>query len=560
MLTALRSNPGGACQLARLAHHADEAHDAAAVLEFAPAAAAEATALGAHQEAAAQYTRAMRYADDLPPERRAMLLEGRALSSYLANQVIEASACLQEAVLLRHGQGDRLREGDDLRWLSHMLWPAGRAEASHVATAAVRVLQEVGQTRELAWAYVNMAQIASLDYDVAAAADYAQRAIELGSRFDEPAIAIRARAYAALAEALSRDQGWLELEQTWELAVKAGLPEHAGVIGFLACWAAATHRDLDRADRLLAGVVPYCVDQDLMLFLSYSRGASALAMLHRGQWSKAAATATTVLADPGPLPINRLAPLVVLGLTRARRGKAGAWPLPPESISMDHPADRYPFGLAWEAWAEATWLAGDDTRAVAVAESGLAKVTSAADPWLAGALACWCQRAGGTPRKVQAAQPYALELAGEWATAAARWERRGCTYEAAMARLAGDVPAVRHALDVFEALGAEPAAARARARLKSLGVSRGTRGPNSATRTCLFGLTKRQMEVLHLLKDDLSDGQIAAQLHIATKTASCHVSAVLTKLGVQTRHQAVRKLAQTPRGNDDQDGSITTSG
>jgi len=67
------------------------------------------------------------------------------------------------------------------------------------------------------------------------------------------------------------------------------------------------------------------------------------------------------------------------------------------------------------------------------------------------------------------------------------------------------------------------------------------------------------MEVLHLLKDDLSDGQIAAQLHIATKTASCHVSAVLTKLGVQTRHQAVRKLAQTPRGNDDQDRSITTS-
>jgi hypothetical protein len=47
---------------ARLAHHADGAADRAAVLEFAPAAAAWALRLGAHREAVAQYQRAVRHA------------------------------------------------------------------------------------------------------------------------------------------------------------------------------------------------------------------------------------------------------------------------------------------------------------------------------------------------------------------------------------------------------------------------------------------------------------------------------------------------------------------
>ena len=51
---------------ARLAHHAEAAGDADAVLRFAPAAAARAASLGAHREAAAQYARALRFADALP--------------------------------------------------------------------------------------------------------------------------------------------------------------------------------------------------------------------------------------------------------------------------------------------------------------------------------------------------------------------------------------------------------------------------------------------------------------------------------------------------------------
>jgi predicted ATPase len=61
--------------LARLAHHAEAAGDADAVLRFAPAAAERAAAAGARREAAGLYARALRFADALEPAGRAGLLE-----------------------------------------------------------------------------------------------------------------------------------------------------------------------------------------------------------------------------------------------------------------------------------------------------------------------------------------------------------------------------------------------------------------------------------------------------------------------------------------------------
>jgi hypothetical protein len=69
--------PGGP-DPARLAHHAEAAGDGEAVLRHAVSAAERASTLSAHREAAAQYARALRFADRAPVEQRAELLEGRA--------------------------------------------------------------------------------------------------------------------------------------------------------------------------------------------------------------------------------------------------------------------------------------------------------------------------------------------------------------------------------------------------------------------------------------------------------------------------------------------------
>ena len=53
-------------------------------------------------------------------------------------------------------------------------------------------------------------------------------------------------------------------------------------------------------------------------------------------------------------------------------------------------------------------------------------------------------------------------------------------------------------------------------------------------------LTAREQQVLDLVAEGLSNGQIAERLYISRKTVSVHVSAILRKLGAASRTEAVR--------------------
>lgn len=73
ILEALSSPPDGLPDSSRLAHHAEEADDAEAVLEHALAAARTAESAASHREAAAQYARALRHTGSLAPAERASI-------------------------------------------------------------------------------------------------------------------------------------------------------------------------------------------------------------------------------------------------------------------------------------------------------------------------------------------------------------------------------------------------------------------------------------------------------------------------------------------------------
>jgi DNA-binding CsgD family transcriptional regulator len=140
-----------------------------------------------------------------------------------------------------------------------------------------------------------------------------------------------------------------------------------------------------------------------------------------------------------------------------------------------------------------------------------------------------------------------------WAAAAEAWQRLGQPYRAAYCRrwqaealvaagatrLAASVPA-REAYTLADRLGAVPLrrelellAQRTRLDLAPPAPADGD-GELAAT----LGLTPRELEVLGLLADGLTNREIAEALVISIKTVGIHVTHILRKLDVSTRVEA----------------------
>jgi DNA-binding CsgD family transcriptional regulator len=94
------------------------------------------------------------------------------------------------------------------------------------------------------------------------------------------------------------------------------------------------------------------------------------------------------------------------------------------------------------------------------------------------------------------------------------------------------VAEARAALQAFDRMGAATDADRCAAFLRELGV-RGRTGPRE-----IGTLTRRELQVLQLVAEGLSNPEIGERLFISTKTAGHHVSSILWKLGVCSRTEA----------------------
>jgi DNA-binding NarL/FixJ family response regulator len=82
-------------------------------------------------------------------------------------------------------------------------------------------------------------------------------------------------------------------------------------------------------------------------------------------------------------------------------------------------------------------------------------------------------------------------------------------------------------------------------RLRERGIRGIPRGPLRSTRQNPANLTRRELDVLALVADGLTNGEIAQRLFVSTRTVDHHVSAVLRKLDVPTRARAVAATAAT---------------
>ena len=533
----------GTTDAARLAYHAEGAGEGSSVVRYGSAAARRARAMGALQEAIAQYRRALRFSDGLGLADRAELVEDLAGVLFNTNRLSEALDAGRQAVALRRELGDTLREGIDLTSLALTAWTNGLGdEAWRYGRRAVALLAPHGEGRAFGMALVILGRLgvsAGLFDDAVASSE---RGMAIGRRIDDPEVSAIGLANLATVDLLQGgESGWAGLEESLRIGREAGLrPVVDRALNNLGMSAAARRR-LDLAEYWFGELEEHSERSEIeRCSVDAARAEIALA---RGDWSAAEHHARAAFVAARTDPIDHGLAIIVLARLAMRRGEGGWQASLAEPTELAERLDTTQLRLPLAALAaEHAWLAGD--------ESALPGVRSAYDlacrvrsPWAIGELGQWLCRAGVlSTLDEHAAMPYRLWAAGRVDDAISAWTELGMPYEAALCRADSADPAeVRRAFEALTALGASAAAKKVGLRLRELGQPV-PRGPRPTTRANPAGLTEREVEVAWLLADGLSNAEIAERLVLSPRTVGHHVAAVFDKLDVHRRSQVAAAI------------------
>jgi DNA-binding CsgD family transcriptional regulator len=548
VLEKLSTSPATDDHLARLVHHAEAGNDPDAVLKYAPVAARQAAVVSAHHEAAAHYALTLRFAHALPPDDYALLLEAYAQECNITDQRLEGIAARRKALELWRAVGDTLKQGENLALLAVMYSGLGQtAEAEQANWAAIELLEALPPSRELGLAYRTQATLRMFSQDTAEAIAWGEKAIALAERFQDYetlAMADNVIGYAQIV--FDYERGRQCLEHSHAVARQAGLELRiANAYANLGSASGEVYQFL-RAERDLSEGIAFTLERDLDAARLYMQAWQALTYVHLGRWSEAADVAASVLDLPGVSAINRIVALVALGRLRARRGDPGVAEALDEALELARQTGHLQrLGPVRIARAEAAWLAGDRAQLAVEARAVYDLAVAKRHPWFAGELSFWRWRAGDHASLLAwMAHPFVRQIEGDWREAAGEWERLGCPYQRAMALMDGDHAAQLLALEIFNQLGALPAAEIVRQRLRAI--------PERRRETEIFGgLTARERVVATLIAQGKSNREIAAAMTVGVKTIETYVTRILNKLDFDSRVQiatwtVAQKLRQSP--------------
>ncbi len=508
---------------ARLMHHAIQARDGATIAAVGPAAGREAAAAGSHRQALAHYEAVLAHLERLPVRERAEVLDSYGWELYNAHRFREAVDAGRAAAALFEEAGDPVALGGCLVRISRHLFMAGDTDgAEATAQRAVLTLKPTGDGPGLAHASLYDGAIPAMTDDPERAEPILTHARELAMLVGRADLAALALNYLGIARVELGDPGGLDLlRESIDAAIAARHHEYAARGYCNLAELLARGGELDELESCLADGLPFVRERGFWSHAYNLEVHRCVALIRRGRWD-AALTGLRELVEgveePGMLHDYSVP---WLGRLLARRGDEAAGGM--LAAAWEHARRRRLMigvayaGLAYVEWA---WLVGRPDVARQVGDALLDRT----------------RHPGAAPFRSELLRY--LGLAGVSDAPAGPWPRADDPYERALDLVYdGDAAGMLEGLRVLDGLGATAAARHARERLRAFGV-RAPRGPRSGTPANPAGLTERQLAVLELVNEGMTNTEIAEQLVVSVRTVDHHVAAVLGKLGVRSRHDA----------------------
>jgi DNA-binding CsgD family transcriptional regulator/tetratricopeptide (TPR) repeat protein len=530
--------------LARIVHHAIEAGDRQTVATYAPRAGREAVKAGSHREALAHFTAALTYPEELSVKELAQVTEAHAWELHNGHEFGEAVEQSNEAVRLFRQLGDRQALGSALVRSSRCRYlNADTYGARQAAEEALTVLVECGASpTSVAAAMTQRATILALlgDPQAASALNAALESAQEAECLDLVALCLN---YRSIADPdLSEQERIATLHESLSLARQIGAHE-------------VTARAYTNLGELLYRYLRFdelamVLDEGLTFtrqhgFWSHAYNLEVhqnLLLWRLGDSRHAEASLAKLVERNDESDLLSVYSGPALGRALARRQHPHAYHLLKQAWAQAQQQQAL-VGLAYAGagLAEWAWL---NNRPELLDELLTEWVHYAHRPTAAPAWAeivRYAARAGVQVSDVpNCRDPWAFGIEGNWPSAVSAWHQIGDRYERALELAeSGDPNLIIESLAELEDLTASAAIAWVLPKLKALGIQHRPRRKAASTRANPARLTARQLEVVALLAEGLTNAEIANRLVVSVRTVESHVAAALAKTDAVNRIELV---------------------
>jgi len=338
-LALLRDEPLGPDGDAVLVHHAEGAGDAAAVLAFAPTAAARAAALSAHREAEVLYGKALAVAT--APDRRAHLTEAQAHERYLAGSLAGALAGHRAAAELWRRQYEPAAQARNLASVSYLSFLVGEYDSVEpAADAAVACLAGLPPGPELATVYDGRSRLRFMASDAAGAVRWGERTHELGRSVGDRRLALETAVTLGAARMLRGDaDGAAMLRHALGDARVSDLDDIAARATLYLAWLPLLQRSYEGVERHLEEGLRFADDHELSYWRQLLAAAWVRCSVDQGRWRAVENEAGRILEEVGPNRLASVQVLIAVGAMRGRQGREDADGCleRAEALARDHP-------------------------------------------------------------------------------------------------------------------------------------------------------------------------------------------------------------------------------